>query len=153
MRLSGRDGLVKWDPTGVGGATAVALISIKSFSIDLTTEKLDVTCFQDVNKVFTPGMREASGDLTGLYDSEDFSLIEATALTAPGWLELIPHSTDPDALAPHAFSGLAYMDAAINTDVAGVPELTGTWMAAGPWTLPTGSATEILARITRKRAA
>jgi len=151
MILSGRDGLVKWDPTGTGGVSAVPLISIKSFTIDLTTEKLDVTCFQDTNKVFLPGMRSASGDLSGLYNSDDFSLIEATALTAPGWLELIPHSNDPSAATPHKFSGLAYMDAAIDTSVDGVPELTGTWMAAGPWTLPTGSVADIMARMRERQ--
>lgn len=137
--LSGRDGLVKWDPTGVGGVSAVALVSIKSFVISLSTEKLNVTCFQDTNRVYLPGMREASGSMTGYYNSDDFSLIEATALTSPGWLELIPHSNDPSAATPHKFSGLAYMDAEIDTDVEGAPALSGTWMAAGPWTLPSGS--------------
>jgi hypothetical protein len=143
MIRAGRDGLVKWDPTGVGGATAVALASIKSFTLSLATEKINVTCFQDTNRVYIPGMRDISGTLTGFWNSEDMSLVEATALTAPGWLELIPHSSDPDALTPHAFKGLAYMDAELDTDVEGAPALSGTFMAAGPWTLPTGTTTAL----------
>ena len=135
MIRAGRDGLVKWDPTGVGGVSAVALVSIKSWTLSLATEKINVTCFQDTNRVYIPGMRDISGDLSGFWNSSDMSLIEATALTTPGYLELIPHTSDGTPT-PLAFSGTAYMDANLDTDVEGAPALTGTFMAAGPWTLP-----------------
>jgi len=67
------------------------------------------------------------------------SLIEATTLTSPGTLELIPHSNDPSSATPHKFSGLAYMDAELDTDVEGAPALSGTFMAADDWTLPTAA--------------
>jgi hypothetical protein len=137
MIFAGRDGLVKWDPTG--GATAVALASIKSFTLSLATEKINVTCFQNTNRVYIPGMRDISGSLTGFWDSADMSLIEATTLTAPGTLELIPHTNDPNAATPHTFSGLAYMDAELDTEVEGAPALSGTFMAGGDWTLPTAA--------------
>ena len=149
MIRAGRDGLVKWDPTG--GSTTVALVSIKSWTLSLATEKINVTCFQDTNRVYIPGMRDVSGSLTGFWDSADMSLIEATALTAPGKLELIPHSNDPSSATPHKFGGLAYMDAEIDTDVEGAPALSGTFMAAGPWTLPTGTAADINARLAPRR--
>jgi hypothetical protein len=151
MIRAGRDGLVKWDPTGVGGVSAVALVSIKSWTLSLATEKINVTCFQDTNRVYIPVMRDISGSLTGFWNSDDMSLIEATALTTPGYLELIPHSNDPSTATPHSFTGLAYMDAELDTDVEGAPALSGTFMAAGPWTLPTGGAADIMARVTRAR--
>jgi len=151
MILSGRDGLVKWDPTGVGGLTAEALASIKAFTLSLATEKINVTCFQDTNRVYIPGMRDISGTLTGFWNSDDMSLIEATALTAPGMLELIPHSNDPSAATPHAFTGLAYMDAELDTDVEGAPALSGTFMAAGPWTLPAAAMARLSERADRNR--
>ena len=137
MIRAGRDGLVKWDPTG--GATGTALVSIKSWTLSLATEKINVTCFQDTNRVYIPGMRDISGSLTGFWNSDDMSLIEATALTEPGTLDLIPHSNDPSAATPHSFKGTAYMDAELDTDVEGAPALSGTFMAAGPWTLPTAA--------------
>ena len=91
----------------------------------LATEKINVTCFQDTNRVYIPGMRDISGTLTGFWNSDDMSLIEATALTTPGCLELIPHSNDPSAATPHNFSGLAYMDAELDTDVEGAPGAVG----------------------------
>lgn len=137
MIRAGRDGLVKWDPAG--GATAVALVSIKSFTLSMTVEKIPVTCFQDVNRVYVPGLPDVSGSLSGFWNSDDMSLIEASQLTTPGTLELIPHSNDPSTATPHKFSGLAYMDAELDTDVEGAPALSGTFMAAGPWTLPSGT--------------
>jgi hypothetical protein len=142
MIRSGRNGSVKWDPTGAGDASAVALLSIKAFQLSLATDKLNVSCFGDQNRVYIPGLRDISGKLTGFWNSEDMSLIEATELTAPGFLELIPDTTDLDTgtpAAPFAFSGLAYIDADINTDVEGAPELTGNFMAAGSWTLPSAA--------------
>jgi hypothetical protein len=139
MIRSGRNGAVKWDPTGAGGATAVALMSIKSFQLSLATEKINVSCFQDQNRVYIPGLRDISGQLGGFWNSEDLSLIEATELTAPGYLELIPDTTDLNGEAvpaPYAFSGAAYLDAEIDTDVEGAPALTSSFMAGGSWTMP-----------------
>ncbi len=135
MIRSGRNGAVKWDPTGAGGVTAVALVSIKSFQLSLATEKINVSCFGDQNRVYIPGLRDISGQLGGFWNSEDMSLVEATELVAPGFLELVPDTTDGTPAA-YSFSGLAYMDAEINTDVEGAPEMTGTFMAAGSWTMP-----------------
>lgn len=134
--LSGRDGLVKWDPTGTGGVSALALISIKSWKADFKTAKIDVTCFQDTNSVYVPGMRSIDAELTGFWDSDDMSLIEATTLTTPGFIELIPHSNDPSTATPHSFSGPAYLDASIDTAVDGAPALSSTILAAGPWIFP-----------------
>src|SRR4029450_7679452 len=137
-RISGRNGEVKWDPTGVGGATAVSVISINNFKVSMKTPRIDVTCFLDTNAVTVPGLPALDGNLSGLYDSADLALIEATRLTVPGWLELIPDNTDPTAPAPLKWSGLAWLDAEVDTSVSDSVKLTGTFSAAGPWTIPTG---------------
>jgi hypothetical protein len=143
MIHAGRDGQVKWDPAGGAGAASEALLSIKAFSISLKTEKINVTCFQDQNRVYVPGMPDISGTLTGFWNSDDMALVTAARATSPGYLVLIPHTNDlnSDAIPePHAFEWLAYLDAEINTDVEGAPELTGQILAAGTWTLPTENA-------------
>jgi hypothetical protein len=133
--LSGRSGLVKWDPTG--GTTTVALVSIKAFTLSLATEKINVTCFGDTNRVYIPGMRDISGTLAGFWNSANDALIDATAQSTPGTLDLIPNSNDPSPGTPHKFSGKAWLDAELDTDVEGAPGLSATFMAAGPWTMPT----------------
>lgn len=140
MIRSGRNGEVKWDPAGGAGAAAEALASIKAFTVSMKTEKINVSCFQDQNRVYVPGMPDISGSLTGFFNSADLALIAAARATTPGYLILIPDTTDLDTgvpPVPFAFEGLAYLDAEINTDVEGAPELTGQILAAGPWTFPT----------------
>src|SRR5262245_39932459 len=139
MILHGRDGLVKWDPTGAGGATAVPVISISGFTLSMSTEKVPVTCFQDTNRVYVPGLPDISGDLSGFYNSQDLSLFEASQMVTPGFLSLIPHSSEGTAgppVVPYAFEGKAYMDAELDTNVEGAPALSGSWVAAGNWTIP-----------------
>src|SRR4029450_2638165 len=137
-RISGRNGEVKWDPTGVGGATAVSVISLNNFKVSMKTPRVDVTCFLDTNAVFVPGLPTLDGSLSGLYDSAGRAVSESTQSPAPGWLALIPDNTDPTAPAPLKWSGLAYLDAEVDTSVNDAAKLTGTFSAAGPWTIPTG---------------
>ena len=46
MILAGRNGQVKWDPTGAGGVTAVVFAAIKAFTLSLKAEKINVTLFR-----------------------------------------------------------------------------------------------------------
>jgi hypothetical protein len=133
---SGRNGDVQWDPTG--GATGVTIISLNNWKLSLKTDKIDVTCFGDQNKVYVPGMKDISGSVAGFWNSSELALFEATDATSPGMLTLIPDTTDAAAATMH-FKGLAYLDADIDTDVNGAPAVTGTILAAGPWTLPSAT--------------
>jgi hypothetical protein len=121
---------VLWDPAGVVPGTPVEIVSLNNFKLSLKTDKIDVTCFGDLNKVYVPGMKDISGSVSGFWNSEDVTLVEAADAETPGLLKLVPNSTEPTFF----WSGLAYMDADIDTSVDGAPALSGTFMAAGPWT-------------------
>lgn len=129
---TGRYGLVRWDPTGqpVSPGTAEELISINKWQLSLKTDYEDVSCFGDDNKVYVPGMRDVSGSLGGFWNSDNVALFEATEASTPGWLELVPNTTEPTFF----FSGLAYLDADIDCSLA-APKVTSQFKAAGPWTL------------------
>lgn len=129
MIKSGRFGQVKM---GADALTAVEVASLNAFKISMVADKIDVTCFNDENKVFVPGMRDLSGSLGGFFNSQDLSIIEATDDDVPVTLVLIPNRNEASVL----FEGLAWIDADIDTDVNGAPKLTGNYMAAGSWTLP-----------------
>lgn len=135
MIKSGRNGSVKWDPAGT---TPVVVQSLNAWTLSLKTDKINVTCFGDDNKVYVPGLRDISGSIKGFWNSEELSLIEATELTSPGLLELIPDTTDPE-MPTMKFSGLAYLDAEIDTSVEGAPALSSEILAAGSWTMPTAT--------------
>lgn len=125
---TGRYGLVKYDPAGV---TPVALVSLNKWKLDTKTDKIPVTCFQDTNKVYVPGMKDLSGTISGFWNSTNVVLFEAADAETPGLLELIPNSTEPT----FKWSGLAYIDAAIDCSVDAAPAISGSFMAAGSWTM------------------
>ena len=130
MIKSGRYGQVLWDPSGVAPGTPVVIASIKNWKLSLKTDKIDVTCFQDINRVYVPGMKDISGTVAGFWNSEDVTLVEAADAETPGLLKLVPNTTEPTFF----WQGPAYMDADIDTAVDGAPALSGTFMAAGAWT-------------------
>lgn len=129
MIKSGKWGQVKM---GVDVATATILASLNNWQLSLATERTDVTCFNDVNRVYLPGMRDVSGSVAGFFDSADLKIISATDDDVPVTLVLIPNKNE----ATVVFSGPAYLDAEIEVPVSGAPTLTGNFGAAGAWTLP-----------------
>jgi hypothetical protein len=132
MIKSGRDGQVLYD---AAATLPVEIVSLNKWKLSLKTDKINVTCFGDQNKVYVPGMKDISGTISGFWNSDELTLFEATEADTPGKLELVPNSTEP----LFKFAGLAYMDAEIDTSVEGAPAVAGTFMAAGSWTLPSGA--------------
>ncbi len=130
--LSGRNGVVKYDPAAT---TPVEIISVNNFKISWKTSKQDVSCFGDPNKVYVPGLPDVQGTISGYWNSADTTLFEAALADTPGMLELTPNDTEPT----FKFSGLAYLDADLDVKVDSAPTVSGTWMAAGPWTMASGT--------------
>lgn len=129
---TGRYGTIKYDPAGL---LPVLLVSLNKWKLSLKTDKQKVTCFGDTNHVYVPGMRDINGSLSGFWNSSNVILFEATEADTPGLLELAPNSTEAD----FQFSGLAYIDADIDCSVEGAPAVSGSIMAAGPWTMETAA--------------
>lgn len=127
--LTGRYGAIGWDPAG--GSTFVNLVSVNAWTGNFETEYEDVTCFQDTNRVFIPGLMTAEGTVGGFWNSADLALFKAAVTPTPGTLKLIPNTTESGIF----FSGKAYMSASIDCSLE-APKVTGTWKAAGPWTVP-----------------
>jgi hypothetical protein len=128
MIQTGRYGTVKYDPAAV---TPVVVASLNGWKLSLKTDYEEVTCFGDSNKVYVPGLKDVSGTLSGFWDSDDTTLVDAADATTPGLLELAPNSSALESA--FKWSGLAYMDADIDCSLS-APKLSGTFKAAGPWT-------------------
>jgi hypothetical protein len=136
-RIHGKRGEVLIDPTG--GATPVAVASVDAFDLDLSKDRVDVTCFQDTNKQSVLGLPSYSGTLSGCWDStttpdEIFAVIfgEIAAM-----LRLVPDSLEP----LYNFSGLANLDGALSVSAKGAVTWSGKFDAAGPWTMAAGTTT------------
>lgn len=129
---SGRYGQVRYDPTGSPASPAglAVVVSLNKWKLSTKTDKVNVTCFQDQNKVYVPGMKDLSGTVSGFWNSTGVILFDAADATDPGLLELTPNTNEPTFL----WSGLAYLDADIDCSVEGAPAVSGSFMAAGSWT-------------------
>lgn len=138
--LSGRNGRVLFEATPTGSPQDMPPVaSLNAWTGSFKTDFEDVSVFGNTNKVYIPGLRDASGTLGGFWDSADRTLFNASLASTPGRLALVPNTTDtnPALGSPHdapAFVGLAYMDFDINCSLA-APKVTGNWRAAGNWVL------------------
>jgi hypothetical protein len=127
--LTGRYGQVLYDPAGT---TPVAVIAMNGWKLSNKNTYEDVSCFQDPNIVYVPGVKDVSGTLAGFWDSSSTVIFDAGDATTPGLLELQPNTNE----ATFLWKGKAYIDADIDCTVKGAPKVTGTFKAAGPWIGP-----------------
>jgi hypothetical protein len=128
-RIHGSHGSVKIDKTG--GALAVDVASLNKWSLSMATDKVDVTCFGDTNKIYVQGLPDVKGSIAGFWDKTDRTMFEIAMGTVSALLKLAPSTLDPTYL----FSGLAWLDASIDVSADGAVSISGDFVAAGPWAM------------------
>lgn len=126
-RYHGAKGVVYGSTTGSG--TAVAFISLSAWTLDMATDKSDVTAFGDPNKTYVQGLRDIKGTLSGWWDSADDSLFDASESADGMKLYLYPAST----ASGNYFYGQAWLDASINTPASGPVTVSASFVANGAW--------------------
>lgn len=134
-RIHGRHGRVE---LGIGSPLTL-LGSIKSFTLNQARDYVDVTAFEDTNKVYVPGLRDISGTIAFWYALELASspvagdteaLFEAAEGDVPVTLRLTPSSLDLG----RNWEGPAYLDlATITVDVSGAVNGSSAFKASGAW--------------------
>ena len=124
---SGRYGKVMYDPAGI---TPVDLIALNQWTLSQKTDYAEVTCFGDTNKIYVPGLPDASGSFSGFWNSTNVIIFDAITAATPGMLKLVPNTTE----ATFFWTLLAYLDADINVGLD-VPKISGTFKAAGAVTM------------------
>lgn len=128
-RYAGRKGLVYIGTTSGGVATAVS--TLKKWSLNRETDKLDVTCFLDSNKVYVQGLPDVKGTFEGVWDDTDTKVFTAAAATGAVNMYLYPSQ---DALTKYAY-GIAWLDASIDVGVNDAIMIKGSFVAGGSWTV------------------
>lgn len=135
-RLHGKRGLIKMDPTGVGGVAAVAVASLNKWDLDIDKEQVKVTCFLDTNHIYVDGLPDLKGSYAGFFDPADGLIIFDVILgTVKPYLELLPNNLDPTIF----FGGRANIGGKISVDAGGAVTIGGSITAAGPWVLPSAA--------------
>lgn len=132
QRLHGKNGRIQMDPAG--GSTLVTLGDLDSWSLDMSTDREDVTAFGDTNKRRVAGLPDYAGDIGGFWNavaSSSPAYFAAVLAGTPVTLRLIPNTADPTVY----FQGLANVDGGVNVSAKGAITTKGKWDAAGNWTL------------------
>lgn len=112
-----------------GSATATAATGLSSWSLNMATDKQEVTSFEDSNKTYVQGKKDISGQFSGFWDSTYDALFDA-ADSADGVKLYLYQSAD--AISKY-FYGPAWLDASIEVGVDGAISVSGTFMANGSW--------------------
>jgi len=126
-RYHGKGGTVYLSTTGSG--TAVAAVSLSSWSIDKATDKVDVTSFLDANKTYVQGLADVKGSFSGYFDSSDDSLFDASESSDGIKLYLYPSSTAPTIY----HYGPAWLDGSMEVSATGAVTIKGSFVANGAW--------------------
>ena len=124
-RIHGRKGQLY---VGLASDSAVAtpVTFLNKWSIDFATDKSDVTCFGDTNKVYVSGLPDASGSFAGFYDTDTAQLYTAAQDGLARRFYLYPTNADTG----DYWYGTALFDFHSESDVSGAVAVSGNWAAA-----------------------
>jgi hypothetical protein len=132
QRLHGKNGRIQMDP--LGGVALVTLGDLNSWTLDMSTDRVEVTAFGDTNKRRVAGLPDYAGALGGFWNalaSSSPAYFAAVLAGIPVTLRLIPNTLDPTVY----FQGLANVDGGVNVSSTGAISTSGKWDAAGNWTI------------------
>ena len=126
-KYHGQRGRVYMSTSGSG--TAVLAVALSSWSLDMPTDLVEVTSFEDSNKVYVQGKKDISGSFSGFWDDQDDSMFDAADSTTPVKMYIYPSA---DA-ATRYFYGTAWVDASLEGGVDGAVTVAANFKAATSW--------------------
>jgi len=124
---AGRKGVVYLSTTGSGAATNV--IKLSHWTLNQTTDKIDVTSFGDGNKTYVQGLKDVQGSIAGFFDDTETKPFTAADSSDGCKMYLYPSSDAPTKY----WYGPAWLDVSIDTGVAGAVTLSANFAANGSW--------------------
>lgn len=124
-RLHGRRGRVY---LGIASDTADAepLPFIASWSMNFTTEKVDVTAMEDSNRVYVAGIPDASGEFAGFFDDSTAQTYTAATDGLARKFYLYPNRS----VNTKYFFGTILPDMSVNASTTEAVAITASWNAA-----------------------
>lgn len=125
-KYHGRRGKVYLSTSGSG--TAANIGSLSSFSVDMTTDKVDVTCFGDTNKNYVQGLPDTKISFSGFFDDTTIANLYTASQSSDGIKGYFYPSTDCSGL---YFYGPVWLDFSLQTSVSDAVKISGSMMANG----------------------
>ena len=123
-RYHGRNGRVYFDIAG--GGSAAPLNFIATWSINFTTEKVDVTAMGDANRTYVAGLPDAAGEFSGFQDDATMQTYTAAVDGIARKLYVYPNTLDTSKY----FFGTVLADFSVNSGVSGAGQVSSSWNAA-----------------------
>jgi hypothetical protein len=126
-RFHGRGGALYVDTVGGGSPTPV--LNITKWTIDRTTDKVDVTAMGDSNKTYVAGLPDGKGSFTGFFDDTAADLYAAASDGIARAFYLYAKLPKP------YWYGTGFFDQSASGGVTEAAGISGNFVAAGPITL------------------
>jgi hypothetical protein len=126
-RYHGKSGLIYVSTTGTGAAASVGKLS--AWTLDMPTDKVETTAFDDTNKTYVQGLKDVSGTLTGFWDDSVDTLFTAGDSADGCKIYLYPAST---AITKYWY-GPAWLDVSVASGVAAAVTVSANFSANGAW--------------------
>jgi hypothetical protein len=127
-RYHGKGGVI-YIGSAVGGA-AGPVNGLSKWSIDATTDKAEVSAFQDANKVYVQGLPDLKGMLSGFWDDvASDTLYTASAAAGPVNMYLYPSSLRTNKY----WYGVAFVDYSVDVEVKDAVKTSCNFVAGGSW--------------------
>lgn len=108
------------------GGTATPVAFQASWSINFTTNKIDVTAFGDTTKVYVAGLPDASGQFAGWYDDATVQTYTAATDGIARAFYLYPTTSNTG----QYWFGTIFPDASFESTVDGAISVSASWAAA-----------------------
>lgn len=124
---AGRKGVVYLSTSGSGNASSV--LKLSQWTINRTTDKIEVTSFGDTNKTYVQGLPDLQGTFTGFWDDTETKPFTAADSSDGVKMYLYPSSDAPTKY----WYGPAWLDVSMDTGVAAAVTLSGSFVANGSW--------------------
>ena len=112
-----------------GSGTAAPLAGTYSFTINKTTDRVEVTAFGDGNKTYVQGFPDVTGDFSVRFDDTDDTYFDAAESTTAVKIYAYP-SRDAQTIYHY---GTAWVDASMECTIDGAVNITGSFAAASTW--------------------
>ena len=112
-----------------GSGTAAPLPGVYSFTLNRTTDRVEVTAFGDSNKTYVQGFPDIQGTFSVRFDDTDDTYFDAAESTTAVKIYIYPSRN----AATIYHYGTAFVDASMECDIGGAVNITGTYAAASSW--------------------
>ena len=126
-RYAGRFGVIYISTTGAGAPSQV--LSLNNWTLDRTTDKIEVTCFGDLNKTYVQGLPDVKGTFAGFFDDTEVKPFDGANSANGINMYLYPSSSAPSKY----WYGPAWLDVSMADGVSGAVTISGNFSANGSW--------------------